>query len=157
MLLEGRGDRPVAPTFFCAGDCFASLAMTTPCPAHHPKNKNMLLLGIASLRSPSGRGLGAWRNDNRFVPPLKKKYSSDRKKDSHILRQEGRLCGAWNKYRLPSPTKTKKPVIRSRGDRPVAPTFFCAGDWQSSAFLLHIHNMQLPLRHIATIYGILGF
>jgi hypothetical protein len=25
------------------GDCFALLAMTTPCPAHHPKNKNMLL------------------------------------------------------------------------------------------------------------------
>ena len=37
------------------------------CP--RPKNKNMLLVGIASLRSPrrerpSGRGLGAWRNDN---------------------------------------------------------------------------------------------
>jgi len=32
------------------------------CP--RPKNNNMLLLKIASLRSPSGRGLGAWRNDN---------------------------------------------------------------------------------------------
>jgi len=25
-VIRSRGDRPVAPTFFCAGDCFASLA-----------------------------------------------------------------------------------------------------------------------------------
>jgi len=68
----------------------------------------MLLLGIASLRSPrrerpSDRGLGAWRNDNRL-------YHRKNKRTDTFTARKGGYVGHETNIGCPRP-KTKNHVI----------------------------------------------
>ena len=75
------------------------------------KQKNMLLVGVASLRSPrrerpSGRGLGAWRNDNSL-------YHRKNKRTDTL---PPRRAVMWGMEQMPAAPahKNKKHVITGR-------------------------------------------